>query len=166
MRTHSAWTIAQPAPALDERHGLAHRAERVEEVLAVAVDDLDVQEAREVVRREGVRRLVALRDRDAVAVVLHDEDDGQLLARGAVDGLVEVALGRGRLAHGAEDDVVRAVGLEGAAEARGVLRVVRDAGRDVLDVDLGLREVVRHVPAAGGDVRRLRHAVQQDLLGA
>ena len=31
---------------LRERHGLAHRAQRVEEVLAVAVDDLDVQEAR------------------------------------------------------------------------------------------------------------------------
>ena len=29
----------------------------------------------------------------------------------------------------------------------------------------GLREVVRHVPAARGDVGRLRHAVQEDLLG-
>jgi hypothetical protein len=32
-------------------------------------------------------------------------------------------------------------------------------------VDLGLREVVRHVTPAGGDVVLLRHPVQQDLLG-
>src|SRR5664279_544205 len=51
-----------------------------------------------------------------------------------------------------------------AAEARGVLRVVRHTGRDVLDVDLRFREVVRHVPAARGDVVALGHPVQQDLL--
>jgi hypothetical protein len=82
-----------------ERHGLSQGAERVEEILAVAVDDLDVQEPGEIVRGETIRGLVALRNGDAIAVVLHDEDDGQLLARRAVDGLVEVALGRGRLAQ-------------------------------------------------------------------
>src|SRR5664280_341802 len=46
-----------------------------------------------------------------------------------------------------------------------MLGMVRDAGRDVLDVNFGLREVVRHVPPAGGDVVALGHPVQQDLLG-
>ena len=92
----------------DERDRLAHRAERVEDVEAVAVDDLEVLEAGEVVGRVEVRRLVALGDRDPVAVVLHDEDDRQLLARSAVDRLVEVAFrGRG-LADRAEDDGVLA----------------------------------------------------------
>ena len=82
----------------DERDRLAHRAERVEDVEAVAVDDLQVQESREVVGRVEIGRLVALRHRDPVAVVLDDEDDRELLPRRAVDGLVEVALGRRRLA--------------------------------------------------------------------
>ena len=153
-------------PRLHVRDGLAHRAERVEEVLAVAMDDLHVQKAREVVRREAVRSLVALRDGDPVAVVLDDEDDRELLARRAVDGLVEIPLRRGRLADGAEDDRGRAVRLHGATEAGRVLRVVRDARGDVLDVDRGLREVVRHVPAARRDVVSLRHAVQEDLVDA
>ena len=41
-------------------------------------------------------------------------------------------------------------------QAGGVLRVVRDAGGDVPDVEVVPGEVVRHVPAAGRDVRRLR----------
>ena len=65
----------------------------------------------------------------------------------------------------AEDDRVLSVGLDRAGEARGVLGVVGHAGGDVLDADLGLGEVIGHVPAAGGDVGRLRHAVQQDFLG-
>ena len=149
----------------DVRDRLAHRAEGVEDVEAVAVDDADVLEPGEVVARAFVGGLVRLRNRDAVAVVLNDEDDGQLLARGAVDGLEEVAFGGRGLADRAEDDRVLSVGLDRAAEAGGVLRVVRDAGRDVLDADLGLGEVVGHVAAARGDVGRLGHAVQEDLLG-
>jgi len=131
--------------ALDVPNRLAQGADGVEEVLPVAVEDREVQEAAEVVRCAGVRRLVALRNRDSVAVVLHGEDDGQLLPRRAVDGLVVIALGGRRLADGAENDVVAVMGLQGAREADGVERVVRDAGGDVLDSDLGLGEMVRHV---------------------
>ena len=165
MRTHSACTSAQPAP--DRTYATASRIARSESKRSLPSQwtIFTFRNPEKLSEANGVRGLVALRNGDAVAVVLHDEDDGQLLARGAVDGLVEVALGRRRLALRAEDDRVRPVRLHGAAEARGVLGVVRDAGRDVLDVDLGLREVVRHVPPAGGDVVPLRHPVQQDLLG-
>ena len=60
-------------------------------------------------------------------------------------------------------DVVRKLAAE--HNAGGVLRVVGDAGRDVPDVQVVPGEVVRHVPAARGDVRGLRHAVEEDLLG-
>ena len=149
----------------DERDRLAHRAERVEDVEPVGVDDLQVEEAGEVVGRDGVRGLIALRNRDPVAVVLDDDDDRELLPRDPVDRLVEVALGLRGLADRAEDEGVLLVGLDGAAEARGVLRVVRHAGGDVLDPDRRLGEVVRHVPPARGDVGRLGHPVQEDLLG-
>ena len=71
-----AWTIAQPAPAADELDRLAHRAEGVEDVQAVAVDDPRRSGIREKLSRGVlVGRLVALRHGDAVAVVLDDEDD-------------------------------------------------------------------------------------------
>ena len=129
------------------------------------MDDPDVLVAGEVVRGVEVRGLVALRHRDAVPVVLHDEDDRELLVGGAVDRLGEVAFRERRLAHRGEHDRFLVVGLDRAGEARGVLGVVRDARRHVLDPDRGLGEVVGHVPAARGDVGGFRHAVQQDLLG-
>ena len=155
----------RPRAALREVGGLTQGADRVEDVLAVAVNDLEVREAREVVGRVVVRRLLALRDRDAVAVVLDDEDDGELPERAAVDRLVEVALGGRGLSHRAVDEALHPVGPDRAAEARGVLRVVRDTGRDVPDVEVVAGEVVRHVPAAGRDVGRLGHAVEENLLG-
>ena len=155
----------RPGAGAHERDGLAHGAERVEDVQAVAVDDLDVLVAGEVVRGVEVRGLVALGHRDAVPVVLHDEDDRELLVGGAVERLGEVALRERRLAHRGEHDRFLVVGLDRPGEARGVLGVVRHARRHVLDPDRGLGEVVGHVPAARGDVGRLRRAVQQDLLG-
>ena len=154
-----------PRAALGELRGLAQGADRVEDVLAVAVDDLEVREAREVVRGVVVRGLLPLRDRDAVAVVLDDEDDRELSERAAVDRLVEVPLGGGRLAHRAVDEALHPVRPDRPAEARRVLRVVGDAGGDVPDVEVVPGEVVRHVPAARGDVGGLRHAVEEDLLG-
>ena len=78
----------------------------------------DVLEPGEVVAGALVGRLVGLGNGDAVPVVLDDEDDRQLLARGAVDGLEEVALGGRRLADRAEDDRVLAVGLDRARRGR------------------------------------------------
>ena len=43
-------------------------------------------------------------------------------------------------------------------------RVVRDAGRYVLDADLRFGEVVGHVAAAGSHVGGFGHPVEQDLL--
>ena len=154
-----------PRARAHEGDPFPHRAKGVEHVQAVAVDDLDILVAREVVRGVEVGGLVALGDRNPVGVVLHDEDDRQFLARSAVDRLGEVALGGRGLADRTEHDRLLAVGLDRAGEARRVLRVARDAGRHALDADGRLGEVVRHVAAARGDVGRLRHAVQEDLLG-
>ena len=154
-----------PGSGPDVVHRFAHGAERVEDVEPIAVEDLEVQEAREVVGGRRVRGLVHLRHRDAVAVVLDDEDNRQLLARSAVHRFVKVAFGGRGLADRAEDDRVLAVSLDRPAETRGVLGMVGDARRNVLNPDLRFREVVRHVPAARRDVRRFRHAVQEDLLG-
>ncbi len=138
----------------------------VEVVGPVAVEDPEVPEAGEVVGGEAVRRLLLLRYRDPEAVVLDDEDDREPLARGAVDGFVEVPLGGRRLAHRAENDRVGAVGPDGAPEPGRVLGVVGHHRGDVLDAEGGLGEMVRHVAAAAGDVVTLGEAVEEDLLDA
>src|SRR5262249_18275007 len=81
----------------------------------------------------------------------------------AVDGLVEIALGRGGLADRAKDERILAVVADGSREADRMRRVVGNARRCVLNADLGFREMIRHVASARGDVGRLGHAVPENL---
>ncbi|OIQ64355.1 hypothetical protein GALL_540940 [mine drainage metagenome] len=147
------------------RQGLVHGADGIQQIQTVTGEDLQVGEPSEIVAEVGIGALVPLGHRDAVAVVLHHEDHGQLLPVCPVDALVAVALGKRRFALAAEDHGILPVALHGAGQAYGVLGVVAREAGNVLDADGGLGEMVAHVPSAAGGIRGLGDAVQDDLLG-
>ena len=103
---------------------------------------------------------------DRVAVVLAEEDHGQLVDGGEVHGLVEVALRGGALAEVDDRDLVQPSQFRGVGDAGGVRQVGGDhagAGDDAL---LGEGPVVGHLASARVGVVGLREEVEHDLLGA
>ena len=89
--------------------GFGHGVHRVEDVFSVAVDDTQVLETGEIVGYLAVGRLILFGDGDAVAVVLQDKDNGELLVARPVDGFVDVALGSGGLAVRSDRDAFMVV---------------------------------------------------------
>ena len=72
--------------------GLRHGIHGVEDVFAVAMDNLQVLEPREVVGNLAVGGLVFFRDRNAISVILNNENDRQAFSAGAVDCFIDEAL--------------------------------------------------------------------------
>src|SRR5207244_6083764 len=70
----------------------------VEWISAVAVDDGQTAQPSKILGHDRICGLFADRYRYAIAVVLHDEDDGQPLATCAVERFEHVALRTSRLA--------------------------------------------------------------------
>jgi hypothetical protein len=104
--------------------------------------------------RDGHLLLEARGDREQV--VLDDEDDGQLVDRGEVDGLVEVAgAGRGVAAE-REDDVLLFQVADRERKAHGMRELGPDAHRAGDDPVLRARELVQDLSARGVRVGRLR----------
>ena len=103
---------------------------------------------------------------DGVAVVLAEEDHGQLVDGGEVERLVKVALGGGALAEVDDGDLVQPSQLRGVGDAGGVRQVGGDhagAGDDAL---LGEGPVARHLASARVGVVGLGEEAEHDLLGA
>jgi hypothetical protein len=108
--------------------------------------------------------LRALGHADGIAVVLDDEEHGELLAPGVVEGLEELALGGGTLPGGDVDHLVPAVLLDGLGHAHGLEELGARAGGGG-DHAQGLAgEVLAHVPAPAAGVLRLGEHVQEDVL--
>ena len=109
-------------------------------------------------------RLVLLRHADGVAVVLHDEQHRQALARGPVERFEELSLAGGTLAGGRIDDRVGAVVAHGAGSAEG--RQVLGAGGGALrhEPEIAGRPLLGHVDAAGVGIPVTAEQAQEDVL--
>src|SRR5437763_5424451 len=122
--------IARARPA----HGLDRSLVDREDVVAVHLHAREAVAGRPQ-REARRRRLQAARRRDRPLVVLHEEDDGDLLHAGQVEGLVEVALGGAAVADVGPHDRVLALQLEtpGQAHGLGQLGGQRDLGGQHVD---------------------------------
>ena len=172
---------------VDERGALAlagvrervpERVVRREVVAAVHLDDEEARVRAHEARDRAAGRVHLDGHRDRVAVVLDDEDDGQLEGRGGVQRLPELALGRRALADRHDDDLVGrrrgrlladrgGVGAQeeaarlGGADARQALRAGRRRRRE--DVQARRAPVRRHLPPGGRGVRRGADGLEEHL---
>jgi hypothetical protein len=73
----------------------------------------------------GGRQLLRRRDADGVAVVLHDEHERELVDRGEIEALVDVALVRGALAHAGHRDLAGLADLGGQGDPHRVEQLGR-----------------------------------------
>ena len=111
------------------------------------------------------RRLLGERDRDGVAVVLADEDDGEAVDAGEVQGLVEVALGGGPVAEVAHRHLIAPALLGGQGQAHGMGDVGGDGGGAADDAQVLVAPVVGHLaPARAGVLGPGEHA-QEHVVG-
>jgi hypothetical protein len=105
-----------------------------------------------------------LRNADGVAVVLYEEEHGELIAAREVQRLEELALGSRALAGRDVDDLVGPSCLDRLRHPGG-LQVLRPRARGRGDDAKRLgREVLAHVPAAAARVVGLREHVKEDVL--
>jgi hypothetical protein len=127
-------------------HGLAHRPDHRQEVVAV---DLDARHAVAVAARGqvGCGRLDGLGRRDRIAVVADHVDRGHAEHAAEVDGGVEVALRRGSLAQEGQGDLTRAAQLGRVGEPAGVGELRADGAADRGNVPLAVAVVDRHLAA-------------------
>src|SRR5574344_1624450 len=70
-----------------------HRIHRVENILSVAIDYLQILESGKVGRHLTVGRLVFLWHRNTITIVLYYKYDRELLLAGTVDSLVYIPFG-------------------------------------------------------------------------
>ncbi len=166
--------LARAAP-LD---GAATRGVRGERVAAVALLEVEVWEGLHESRDAAARGLHLDRDRDRVAVVLHEEEDGQLQVARGVQRLPELALARRPVADGYVDDFILLEELCPAPELGDELEAVAGLGAaDRLqelgprgarlgdDVVLGVAPVRGHLPAAARGVVSGGDPLEQHLVG-
>ena len=100
---------------------------------------------------------------DGVAVVLEHEDERQLVDRGEVQALVDVALVAAPLAHRGHGHLARLADLGGEGDADRVEQLGRDRRRDAHQVVLVRAVVTGHLPTAGPRVVRRRVLGGQDV---
>ena len=143
--------------------GFGHGVHRVKNVFPVTVDDTQVLEAGEVVGYLAVGRLVLFGDGDTVAVILQDEDNGELFVARPVDGFIDVTFGSGGLAMRSDRDTFMVVINHCTGDTYGMQVVCPGCRGYVLDVPLRLGEVVGHMPSAAGRVGRFRDTVQDNF---
>jgi hypothetical protein len=140
------------APQEDRPLALAQARERllrlgVHDLGVGAVDDAPLGLVEHV---DGERVRLPRRGRDAVGVVLDEDEEGELFLHREADRLVEIPLPRGRIADGGDDDAVLAVELQAPGHAAGGQELRAERRRHADDVELPAREVRRHHAAARG----------------
>ncbi len=173
-----AWTRAGPFPLAGVGERPAECVVRLEEVAAVGLGDEEAGEGADELRDRAARRVHLDRHRDGVAVVLDDEDHGELLPAGGAERLPELPLGRRPVADRHDDDLVvgrhrgrrpevRGLGAEEVpprlrrADARKALRPRGRGGGE--DVQLLRAPVRRHLPPGRGRVVGRADALQEHL---
>ena len=95
---------AFPHAAIADR--LAHGLEARDRIAAVDLEDEEIGERAHQLADAAARGLDLDRNRDRVAVVLHQVDHGQLQVAGGVEAFPELAFGGGAVAGADEDDLV------------------------------------------------------------
>src|SRR5262244_2936610 len=128
-------------------HALAY-GQHVHAVHRLAGDAVRLREAPDLRLGEGAVDGRA----HGVAVVLADEDHGQLPEGGEVHRLVELALGHGAVAEVAEHDLVAALVLDGEPRPRGQWEVRAHDAVAAQEVDALVEEVHRATLALGEPV--------------
>jgi len=87
-------------------HRVVHGGEALHEVAAVDAHHLQMRKALDEIRDRSTRRLHLDRNRNGVAVVLDEVNDGELLVRRRVERFPELAFAGGPIAKGAVHDFI------------------------------------------------------------
>ena len=114
------WPLATGGIIAGSNHGLVG----VYGVSTIAVEDLQVCEAAEVLCYNRVSCLLMERDGNPILVVLDNEYNWELLTVGTVDSFVVVPLGCSAVACGAEHHLVALELLDRAGCTHSLLRVI------------------------------------------
>ena len=118
-----------------------------------------------VVRREDAecpRVDLARRTADSVGVVFDDEEHGQLFLFRETNGLEKIALARGGVANGGDDNVGFAIELNAPGDAAGGKKLRAGGRGHAPDVTFGVTEMRRHLAAVALAVA-LRHVIEREL---
>ena len=146
--------------------GLCHGVHGVEDVFAVAMDNLQVLEPREVVGNLAVGGLVFFRDGNAISVILDDEDDRQAFSAGTVDCFVDEAFGSGRFTVGSDGNSLVPVVNHGTPDAGSMQIMCAGCGGYIFDVPFCFCKMVGHMAASASQVGRLGDAVEYNFFGS
>ncbi len=96
----------------------------------------------------GAGSLLASGNGDGPAVVLDDEQEGEVVKGGEVERLVEIPLRGGAVAGGDVDDFIGAAELAAEGDADSLEKLGADTGRLARDAQLFVRKMVGHHPPA------------------
>ena len=142
---------------------LSHGIHGIEHIFSIAVDNLQILETGEVLGYFTISSLFGFRNRDAISVILYNENHRKTFQTSSIDSLVNKSFGSSRFSVRSDCYSFMPIIYHCSCYTRRMQVMRSGSRRYIFNMPFRFGEVIRHMTSAATGIGCFRNAVQYNL---